>query len=412
ADLYARYWPADCHLIGKDILRFHAVYWPCFLLSAKLPLPKSIVVTGFWNVSGKKISKSIPATRVDPVALADDIGVDALRYFLLREKPLGLDGDFRYESVVGRYNAELANDLGNLLHRTITMTDKFCGGRVPAAGPAAAAELAALADEVAAASGRAWEAYEPSRALEEVWRLVRAANQYVDQAQPWKLAKAGDSGAVAGVMRAALEAVTWCALLMAPALPHKADEILARLGVGDADRTAQLSRWPEPGSFGTLLPAGLTVSRGEPLFPRIDDDRAEALYAKWMGDAGLSAPAADAAGAPPDAAGRPLVSFDDFQRLDLRVAQVVAAERVPKADRLLRLELDVGPLGRRQVVAGIAAAYSPEQLVGRKVIFLANLEPATIRGVRSEGMVLAAGDDAIVGLSAVDTDVPPGTIIR
>ncbi len=401
ADLYEKYWPADCHLIGKDILRFHSVYWPCFLMSAGLPLPRTIRVTGFWNVRGEKISKSIPATRVDPVALADDIGNDALRYFLLREVPLGLDGDFRYESLVGRYNADLANDLGNLVHRTISMTEKFCGGTVPAAGDAGA-QLGELASEVAASAAGHYESYAPSKALEDIWRLIRATNQFIDSRQPWKLAKQ-DADACGHTMHAALEAIYWAALMMAPVMPRKAGEILERLGFGTADMTAQLQRWPGAGNFGGVLPEGLEVVAGAPLFPRIDDDRAEELYDRWMPS---EQPEAKAAPTPPIQ-----ITFDEWRRLDLRVAQIKAAERVPKADRLLLLELDVGG-ETRQVVAGIAEKYAPEELLGRKVIFLANLKPAKIRGVRSEGMVLAAGDDAILGLSTVDTDVPPGTTIR
>jgi len=417
-ELYERYWPASCHLIGKDILRFHSVYWPCFLMSAGLPLPESIVTTGFWNVRGKKISKSIPATRVDPNALADDIGIDALRYFLMREVPLGLDGDFTYESLVGRYNADLANDLGNLLHRAITMTGKFCGGQVPPVHDTAD-DLGTLAAEVSVKAAAHFDGYAPSRALEEIWRLVRATNQYVDASQPWKLAKDPDNkDKLEHTMHTALEAIYWIALMAGPVLPHKSAEILRRLGFGAADLQAQLSRWPDPGEFNKTLPAGFEVFRGEPLFPRIDDDRATELYDKWMpGDPAAapttpkaSIPAAPAAPAAP-AKNSELIGFDEFQRLDLRVALIKVAEHIPKADRLLRLELDIGGQ-TRQVVAGIASKYAPEELLGRKVIFLANLKPAKIRGVKSEGMVLAAGDKDILGLSAVDSDVPPGTIIR
>ena len=411
SELYEKYWPADCHLIGKDILRFHSVYWPCFLLSAGLPLPRSVVVTGFWNVRGQKISKSIPATRVDPTMLADDLGIDTLRYFLMREKPLGLDGDFKYESVIGRYNADLANDLGNLLHRTVAMTGKFCDGVVPPASDAGAGELGALAAEVARSAAQHFDTYQPSRALEEIWRLVRATNQHVDASQPWKLAKDPDRKAeLDGVMHAALEAIYWAGLMMAPVLPHKAAELLTRLGFGEAALASHVARWPDAGNFGNELPAGLEVVAGDPLFPRIDDDAAAALYDKWMPVERTPKPAAPAA-KPTPAAEDGMITFDEFQRIDLRVAQIQSAEPVPKADRLLCLQLDIGG-ETRQVVAGIAERYEPAELVGRKVIFLANLKPAKIRGVKSEGMVLAAGDKAILGLSAIDTDVPPGTIIR
>ncbi len=415
------FWPADCHLIGKDILRFHAVYWPCMLMSAGLPLPKTIFSHGWWTVRGEKISKSMPATRVDPNLLADDIGADALRYFLLREVPLGLDGDFSYEALLGRYNSDLANDLGNLLNRTLTMAAKFCDRRVPPThADLAEAELHAGLRETATTCARdaaaLFEDYAPSRALESIWKLVRETNRYVDTSRPWALAKdEGKRAELEHTVRSFLEAIYWIARMVAPVMPVKSAEILAQLGFADEAISESLNSWPDPERFNRDLPDGLVLGRGKPLFPRLDEKQQAALLARWIPDdakAPTKEPAASTSQAKKEPEERPLISFDDFQKLDLRVAQIRTAEPVPKTKKLLRLELDLGDLGARTVVAGIAEAYEPADLVGRKVVFLANLQPATIRGVRSEGMILAAGDKKVVGLSALDRDLPPGTVIR
>lgn len=427
--LYERYWPATCHLIGKDILRFHAVYWPCMLMSAGLPLPETIMTHGWWTVRGEKISKSMPATRVDPNQLAADLGADALRYFLLREVPLGLDGDFSYEALIGRYNADLANDLGNLTNRCLTMAGKFAAGKVPAADASIASSgassgadsdahvaLATTARECVAEAARCFEEYAPSRALEVIWRLVREANRYVDTVQPWKLAKDPSRAAeLAHCVRGFLEAIFWSARMVSPVMPDKARAILGQLGVTEEAIERAVSSWPDPETWGRDLPTGQVVGKGEPVFPRIDPERQEALLKRWIPEDALAVPATAEPAAAPAPPARPLappVTFQDFQRLDFRVALIKAAEPVPKTKKLLKLRVDVGEPSERQVIAGIAAAYPPESLVGRKVILLANLEPATIRGVESQGMILALGDEEILGLSAIDKDVPPGTIVR
>jgi methionyl-tRNA synthetase len=412
--LYDRFWGSAVHLIGKDILRFHAVYWPCFLMAAELPLPKTILCTGWWTIGGRKISKSIPATRVDPLVLAADLnadralGIDALRYFLLRETPLGNDGDLIYESLIERHNADLANDLGNLVNRALTMITKFGGQAPPRLGAAGGLEV--VANGAIANARASWEAFQPSRALEATWKLVAEANAFIDQTKPWSLAKdAAKNGELAEVL-GALQAALWTIRnLIAPAMPTTAQKIGALLGVkGDPV-------WPT--AWGADLPA-FAPQPPQPLFPRIDDKRTAELIGKWL-PAEPSAPAApaatpakaDATPAAPVTIG-PSITYDDFMKAELRVAQVITAAPVPKAKKLLQLTVDVGEGRHRTVVAGIAEAYQAEQLVGRKVILVANLAPATIRGIQSEGMILAAGDDKIVGLAAVDPDAPVGTRVR
>ncbi len=403
---YDEYWPANCHLIGKDILRFHAVYWPCILLAAGLPLPQTILTHGWWTVRGEKISKSLPATRVDPNQLAEDIGADSLRYFLLREVPLGLDGDFSYESLIARYNADLANDLGNLVSRVIAMANKYCSGSVPPRCDDQAEIHTALTQTVMQCAQKASEdflEYRPSRALEHIWRAISETNRYVDSTKPWSLAKdSSNQPELFQTMRTALEALNAIAQMIAPIMPTKATALLVQLGF--SDQQANVHRWPgAPQSLDLKQQAKLRP--GPPLFPRIDDKRKTELLDRW-----IPADAKTPARAP--APSRPQINFDEFAKIDFRVGQITAAEKIPKTSKLLKVQIDIGAPKPRQVVAGIAEAYSPAELVGRKVIFVANLKPAKIRGVQSEGMILAAGDQSILGLSTIDTDVPVGTSVR
>ena len=389
----AAFWAASNHMIAKDILRFHAVYWPAMLMSAGLPPPKQVFCHGYLTVKGQKISKSMPATKVDPNAIAEELGVDPLRYFVLREYTLGGDGDFTYEALFQRYKSDLGDDLGNLLNRTVSMAHKFIGATLPAR-----AQENAGASEILGQVQSAWEAFSPSTALETTWRLIRSFNQRIDEEKPWVLQKEGKLDRIADVLAGCCEALRWAALMVAPAMPVAAKEILRQLG-REQDEGTWPARWGWPGG---------TLTEPKPVFPRIEPERQAALIDKWT-----PAPAATPAQTTPaEATPAPSeIAYDDFQKLDLRVAKVTAAERVPKADKLLKLTLDVGG-DQRTVVSGIAPAYAPEQMVGKTVIYLANLAPRKIRGVLSQGMILAAGGDEVLALSGLDRDVPPGTPIR
>jgi methionyl-tRNA synthetase len=429
------YWPATTHLIGKDILRFHTVYWPAFLMAANLPLPRGIFAHGWWTVRGQKISKSMPATRIDPIKLADAlgegsplgraIGIDAMRYYLLREMPLGNDGDFTFESLFGRFNAELANDLGNLINRSLTLIGKLSAQTPPArddalyrAGENPYWQLEVHATEACNHAAAQFDAFAPSRALEAIWRFVAMANRFIDQTQPWAMVKSKDPAL--GHALWCLQASLWLiARLIAPVLPATAGVLRGWIGDGDAAMA-----WPEAvaGRVLSLAPATLTAHAPSPLFPRLDDKLQQAILDKIVPpDAAVPAAASPApapAAAPVAAAAEPRsaalapIKIDDFGRIELRVGTVLSAAAVPKAKKLLQLSIDLGEPAPRSIVAGIAETYAPDQIVGKQVIVVANLEPATIRGIASQGMLLAAGEGQVLGLSALDRHVPPGTRVR
>ena len=420
--------PLAIHLVGKEITRFHAVYWPAMLMSAGLPLPRKIVAHGWWTVDGEKMSKTL-GNVVDPKTLATDLSASALRYFLLREIPLGEDGDFSYEALLTRYNSELANDLGNLLHRSLAMVEKFCAGTARRWAEAADDKTRGerLHQQAILRRTQVEEAMaqlQPQRALEALFALVREGNTYLEQEAPFTKVKSDARGADT-ILYNVLELLRWLGMMLEPFIPEHAAKLRLQLGLANPEEVRWPAGWGE-------LPDGTVVKKGEPLFPRLDPDQQQALLDKWraarraaaekqaLENPAAAAPAAAEVAAAPvaaaPAAAAPAVTeevtIDEFKRLDLRIAKVLAAERVPKKDRLFKVELDLGPLGKRVVVAGLAQLCPPEELVGRVVVFLANLKPAKIGGIVSGGMILAVGAEAIAGLLTADREVPLGSQIR
>ncbi|TAL12444.1 MAG: methionine--tRNA ligase [Nitrospirae bacterium] len=386
------------HLVGKDILTTHAVYWSTILMALEHALPTTLFAHGWWTVNGEKMSKS-RGNVVDPNAIVDEFGVDAFRYFLLREVPFGQDGDFSKDAMIGRINSELANDLGNLLSRSLTMIERFANGAVPAHAPAADTEmetrLRKTINGLFASAERHITNLEFNRALETVWELVQLGNQYIDKSAPWTLAKkAEDKARLDTVLYHGAETLRILGLALYPFMPQTAQEMVRQLGL-----TVDLSNpAADELNWGYLKP-GTRIAKGDPLFPRIE------TAAKPQGDTRVTQ---DQQPAPPQT---DQITIEDFRKVSLRIGKVIAAERVPKSTKLLKLQVDIGA-EQRQIVAGIAAKYAPEDMVGKRVVIVANLKPAKLMGVESQGMVLAAGDDEVSALLTTVEDVPPGSKIK
>ena len=400
-DKFARYWPADIHLVGKEIVRFHSIIWPIILMALGVELPKMVYGHGWLVMEGDKMSKS-KGNVIDPLALIDEFGADAIRYFLLREIMLGSDGNFSRSALINRINADLANDLGNLLHRTLNMINRFNGGVIaPPAGREAVDEaLIHLAQDTAAEYERAMDRLEINTALKEVWTLIGRANKYIDETGPWALAKdPAKKERLNTVLYNLAEVLRIVAVLISPFMPNTTPRIWEQLGLtGDlaSFRLADAQKWG-------ALPAGTKVTAPVALFPRIEEkEEAEAVPAP--------APAAPAAPAQPAAPVLPEVTIDEFAKMDFRTARVLACEKVQGADKLLKLTVDLGS-ETRTLISGIAMHYTPESLVGQDVVMIVNLKPAKIRGIESRGMVLAASNgDKLALLTA--PGIAPGTKVK
>ncbi len=405
-DKFQKYWPAELHLVGKEIVRFHTIIWPIILMALDLPLPKQVFGHGWLVLESGKMSKS-KGNVIDPVVLIEKYGLDAIRYYLLREIPFGADGFYTEEALILRTNQDLANDLGNLLHRTLSMIEKFNEGLIPAPGAYQELDQQVIrqAEASIAEAAQAMAKLEVNNALVAIFKLIGRANKYIDEAAPWALAKKAETRErLQTVLYTMAETLRLSAVLLAPFLVEAPGKIWEQLGLADAPTDQpyhEAIRWGG-------LASGTRTRKGNPIFPRIEIEKAEPASAP------APTPAAKPEPAPAQAASAEtgLITIDEFAKIDLRVAKVLEAERVEKSDKLMKLKVRV--LGtERQIVAGIAQHYTPEQLVGKEIVVIANLKPAKLRGLLSEGMLLAASNDqGELALVRPEAEIGEGSKVR
>jgi methionyl-tRNA synthetase len=398
---FAKFWPADIHLVGKEIVRFHSIIWPIILMALGLEIPKKVYGHGWLIMEGDKMSKS-KGNVIDPVALIEEFGPDAIRYFLLREITLGVDGNFSREALINRINADLANDLGNLLHRTLNMIGRFNGGVIKATGDVEEIdkELAQLVQNTVSQYEKYMDVMDINAAIKVVWALISRTNKYIDETAPWALAKDEKKKLrLDTVLYSLAETLRIVAILITPFMPTTGPKIWAQLGLTSNFEEVTLD---DVKSWGNL-PAGVVVGKPEPIFPRIEEVAEVAAELKKTGKLEVQ-PAAEVTDSMPE------ITIDEFAKMDLRVVTVLAAEKVEKADKLLKLTVDLGT-EQRTIVSGIAKHYTPEELVGKNVVMIINLKAAKIRGIESRGMVLAASCDDKLNVVTV-LGMPAGSKVK
>ncbi|MEN6521734.1 MAG: methionine--tRNA ligase [Armatimonadota bacterium] len=402
---FERTWPTDVQLMGKEIfVRFHCTFWPAILMGLGLPLPKVLFGHGFWSIEGEKISKS-KGNAISPAKLAADlselsgatreVSVDTIRYFVAREVPLGQDADFSWAALIHRFNSDLANDLGNLLNRTLSMVRSYFGGIIPE-NAGIDAEMKAKIVSAVDETESAFLSLEFTKGLEAIWQAIASGNRFIDDKAPWRLMKEGKKDEAAVVLYSVMELLRSTAIMVSPLMPTVAKEIWRQLGTSEDLSKIQ---WADAVESGRLTP-GTEINGPQPIFPRIDEKKKKEKRVETEQPKETEAKPEQA-----------YITYDEFSKLDIRVAEIKTAERVPKADKLLQLTVDDGS-GERTIVAGVAQYYEPETLVGRKIVLLANLQPAKIRGVESHGMMLAADIDGRAVILRPDEDVPAGSKVR